>query len=1572
MTVSSVRRQSRRDKRQPGRLDRRGVERQGVERQGVERQGVERLEDRRLFAAAVGVSSSLLVYTAVQNTAAAAQTVTVTDTGDAPLNVTGVSLAATTTALGETTGATGVNRFSVANGPAFPAALQPGGTLTFQVGYTPTGKALDAASVQVATDVAGTADVEVRGIGATGTAGTGQPSLLRVLQAYDIPTAVGETDATNAIYPEPPAAGSQEVGLQRLAKAGAGPVTIRVLASYTSTGVVPYILGTYQAGYPSNQTELFHTLASEFQSVTVHPQGSTTFDPGSSSFGLYFTSGGRTGYTEDALNTYDTTDPRKFRFFPYETPAGTVVPDTYVMTTTEYYQPAGYDFTNLVAVIGNVKAAPAAPAGPLLSVTDPYAIPGSPNVAFNYVDHQNASVGDTVHDLDTLTLSNDGTAPLTVSGYAISSNWSLVTPPAFPLTIAAGGNTTLTVKFVATGEPYHTYNQTSTADYPNAGGVYAGHLTLYSNDAADPTHTIPFEGYYQYHSESNNEPSLQTITNLMFGLGTDIADTVPTPALTQGATAQPYGDEVVSSYWQAADATRPVVAEQIAAWHTQGATSQLGWYQQGSGTIHTLFTTGSDVGQTLFPAATNSNTAAAAGGSFTTAVPFGFRVNGQGTLSYSDDAKNPFPTQGGGHDVRFYPVVTAAGVVDPDAYLMVNDFGAASDQNYDFQDDVYLITNLRPVALPPTPADVYATATVAASADAVALTWAPATSATVTAYNVYRSATATGTYALLGTVTGGNTGYTDAAAPAGAVSYYRVTAVDSSSGTAVESEPANAVVSTVVGPVTAPATFSSTAGVAEGVNVLTVDSDASALLDPTTVQITTAPNHGGTATVSGTTGIVTYTPAARYTGTETLRYTVADANGVVSAPTTVTFVVNAAPATASPTPTATPVTTNADFFNAVSGQPVALAVLSNDTGDVDPTTVAVTVAPASGGTAVVNPATGTVTYTAPAGYTGTDTFTYTVRNTAGVTSDPATVSVAVSTTAAGPVANPDAAAATTAVPTVVDVLANDGDLSGSATLDPTTVKIAVQPNHGGTATVDPTTGAITYTSAAGFVGTETFSYTVGDDDEVTSQPAVVTVTVTAPPPAAGVPTTLPTTVTAVAGGATVIGVLTGATEAGTATIVPSTVAVSTQPTGGTVTVNADGTVSYTPNGTFVGTDAFAYTVADTAGTVSAPATVTVDVPLTIGSEAGDARSVTTAIDGRGEGVTLVLNRGSAQVFFTGSGTVATAKNGADAVVGVGLSVDRLVLTDTTAASTFAVRPNRIGSGDFTIGGVTDAAPLGRFLAPATTLTGTVTLAGLTQLQAAAVSGATLSVGTAGPAAGVTLSATTVADTTIASSVPVRSLRVKTWADATAGTSSLTAPSAGTIAAAGDFDPAVTVNGRLATLTVAGTLAGTLTAQTAGTVRVAGSISAATLAFTAGGTSLAHLVVGGAVAGSTVSSTGNVGSVAAGSLAGSTLSVGATAGTTVADATTAALGTATLGSLRLAARSADSAFAVLAGTIGSAALGTVDSSAAGVPFGLAADRVRSVTAVVDGKSTRLSAKQLVPPGVTFNDFEIKIA
>jgi len=176
-----------------------------------------------------------------------------------------------------------------------------------------------------------------------------------------------------------------------------------------------------------------------------------------------------------------------------------------------------------------------------------------------------------------------------------------------------------------------------------------------------------------------------------------------------------------------------------------------------------------------------------------------------------------------------------------------------------------------------------------------------------------------------------------------------------------------------------------------------------------------------------------------------------------------------------------------------TGSPVKIDILANDScvGTCDPASLTIGTSP-SNGTAVRN-ADGTVTYTSAAGFAGTDSFTYTVRDTTTGTqvSNIATVTALVG--AVTPPAKPTAVddTATTPQNTVVgiNVIAND------TPCPPCTVAIASAPLHGTATANSPGAGLVTYQPAAGFTGADSFTYRATNAGG-TSAPATVAVNVT--------------------------------------------------------------------------------------------------------------------------------------------------------------------------------------------------------------------------------------------------------------------------------------------------------------------------------------------------------------------------------------------------------------------------------------------------------------------------------------------
>jgi Bacterial Ig domain/FG-GAP-like repeat/FG-GAP repeat len=177
---------------------------------------------------------------------------------------------------------------------------------------------------------------------------------------------------------------------------------------------------------------------------------------------------------------------------------------------------------------------------------------------------------------------------------------------------------------------------------------------------------------------------------------------------------------------------------------------------------------------------------------------------------------------------------------------------------------------------------------------------------------------------------------------------------------------------------------------------------------------------------------------------------------------------------------------------------IQVNVLVNDTASSGQTlnvsSVTITTAPGHG-TATVDSANGSITYQPSSGYSGTDSFQYTVRDNLGAQSNTASVSVRIQP---APVATNDTATLQANQSVTINILAND--TSSGGTLNPASINIVVSPTHGTAIVVN---GEVQYTPTMGYSGLDTFQYSVQDNLGTTSNVATVSIEVTPPPSGGG-------------------------------------------------------------------------------------------------------------------------------------------------------------------------------------------------------------------------------------------------------------------------------------------------------------------------------------------------------------------------------------------------------------------------------------------------------------------------------------
>ncbi|HEY3405732.1 MAG TPA: tandem-95 repeat protein, partial [Ohtaekwangia sp.] len=403
--------------------------------------------------------------------------------------------------------------------------------------------------------------------------------------------------------------------------------------------------------------------------------------------------------------------------------------------------------------------------------------------------------------------------------------------------------------------------------------------------------------------------------------------------------------------------------------------------------------------------------------------------------------------------------------------------------------------------------------------------------------------------------------------------------------------------------------------VAVTITILANDSDPDGSLIATTVDLNTATAGiqnsitvtGGTFTAN-TSGVVTFTPLANYSGPASTTYTVNDNVGATSNIATISVTVTSI--------NDLPVAGN-DAASTAEGTAVTFSVVANDT-DIDGTINAATVdlnttlsgiqnsnSTPAGSWTVSN--LGFVTFTPVSTFSGPATLAYTVNDNSGGTSAAATITVTVSSVNDAPVAVNDAATTNEDVAVTLNVVTNDTDEDGNATINPATVDLNTATagiqntitTGDGTFTVNAS-GVVTFTPLADNNGPATTTYTVNDNGGLTSNAATITITVNSvndlPQAQNDAATTLENT-------ATTINVVSNDIDV-EAPVNPTTVDLNVGTAGiqssnttpaGSWTVSAAGIVTFTPATGFNGTATLTYRVNDSDGATSNTATISVTV-----------------------------------------------------------------------------------------------------------------------------------------------------------------------------------------------------------------------------------------------------------------------------------------------------------------------------------------------------------------------------------------
>jgi gliding motility-associated-like protein len=344
----------------------------------------------------------------------------------------------------------------------------------------------------------------------------------------------------------------------------------------------------------------------------------------------------------------------------------------------------------------------------------------------------------------------------------------------------------------------------------------------------------------------------------------------------------------------------------------------------------------------------------------------------------------------------------------------------------------------------------------------------------------------------------------------------------------------------------------------------------------------TIPAHG-TATKSG--NVITYTPSGNFAGFDTLTYTVRDDDNLTTSTATIRITVSRAAPSINP-----------DAKVVSSG--LSVTVDDNDTDLQGPVAASpiITVSPKNGA-AIVSGA--TIIYTPSDGFTGNDTLIY---RRFGARPDSCTVPlsdtalVVITVNNRVPIANPASLNTFACAPVTINLL--------SIASDPENGTLSV------TITGDPSSGTLTVTGRGiykyipnnGFVGGDSFTYTVTDPLNAASTAATVSISVSGASNPNTAPIAVADTDNTLKDQPVYTNVLNNDSDPNNDLFGISITAIGlTGPLSGTITLMPNKLVKYQPNTDFVGTDTYQYQITDShgscsvSGPLSAIATVTITV-----------------------------------------------------------------------------------------------------------------------------------------------------------------------------------------------------------------------------------------------------------------------------------------------------------------------------------------------------------------------------------------
>ena len=257
-----------------------------------------------------------------------------------------------------------------------------------------------------------------------------------------------------------------------------------------------------------------------------------------------------------------------------------------------------------------------------------------------------------------------------------------------------------------------------------------------------------------------------------------------------------------------------------------------------------------------------------------------------------------------------------------------------------------------------------------------------------------------------------------------------------------------------------------------------ITTEATAVLTPVNIGNATATDN------SGVTPTITNNATSTFpVGTTIVTWTARDSAGNTSTITQIVIITNAAPAAVN------------DSVTLDEGSSTDIHILNNDSdvnGTIDASTVTIITSPIHGKT-TINPTSGIVTYTHDNTETISDTFKYTVKDNAGLTSNEATVSININKENDSPVLGSIGDKTVNALELLTfTVTATDVDIPAD-TLTFTLIDVTGQGLHG--STLDTTSGVFTWTPTEVQVKSTPYYFMMAINDGYVIDSEIIKITV---------------------------------------------------------------------------------------------------------------------------------------------------------------------------------------------------------------------------------------------------------------------------------------------------------------------------------------------------------------------------------------------------------------------------------------------------------------------------------------------